>query len=484
MIKVPLIGRGATLINPKWDEDTPCIPTQVLTTSGENKISIRQAKKHMEDIRHYCITKSPNFASVTASVDHIILTPGHPMWETVAYTDGRAVYYGKGYFAETQKAQAAVNIHEVLHVALRHCQRAKALYDNITGAKHTGKNFNSYVWNLAVDACVNLATFSVPWVATPKCGVINFKDLLDEQTLKDWPPHTWSSEALYFNLMDQMEASKKGGKGSKQGQKISDMVDEIAKAMDDIRNGKASPGSLRGDVMAGEQQVKGECQDELRNWNARLSRAAAGERAGGLLRNALFDMPETPTPWESHLRRLVTQAVMPQTELTMCKPSRHMISNFAFAKQHQHRRTPFFPGSQPKKGIKSIVVCVDTSGSINEEILMRFCAEIQQIKAKVAAQITIISCDAEVHQIIDIPPFKSLQQAMTEVDWKLKGGGGTDFRPAVEAAEKIAGAACIVYLTDMMGPFPEKCSKPLVWAATMNVHDKPPCGHVVFLKDM
>lgn len=468
----------ATLINPKWDKDTPCIPTKVLTPAGPQKISIRQAEGYIDDIRHYCITKSPHFASVTASVRHVVLTPGHPMFETIAFTDGLSVFYGKGFFVESAKAQAAISIHEVLHVGLRHCQRGKKIREDRGGREFAGDSFDPYVWNLAVDAIVNMSVHSVSWVAEPSCGLYHFKDLVVEDDLKQWPAHTWSAESLYFYLMK----AKASGKGK--GKSIQEMAEAIAKAMDEIRNGTGSGKSIMGDVMSGLDQTMPESEADARNWNARITRAAAGERAGGILRNALFDLPDTPTPWESHLRRMVTSSVMPTTELTISRPSRTMLSKHAFTSKHSHLRTPFEPGVIPKKGIKTIVVCVDTSGSIDETMLKRFCAEIQQIRNKVGARIVIISCDAAVHQVIDIPRHKSLVQAMTEVNWELKGGGGTDFRPAVAEAEKVAGAACIVYLTDMMGPYPDKCSKPLIWAATHDPMGKPPCGRVIMLRDV
>lgn len=478
-MKGDLLNNGVVLINPKWDKDTPCIPTSVLLSTGtNNKLTVRQAEAHIDDIRHFCITKSPSFASVIASVQHIVITPGHSMFESIAYTNGLNVYYGKGFFAESAKAQAAIAIHEVLHVALRHCQRAIKLHKDSSGRAHTGKDFNPYGWNLAVDAIVNMSVFAASWVAQPKCGVVNFTDLLTPEELKDWPAHTWSSESLYFNIMDKAKS------GNGKGEDIQKAIGRIAKAIADVKNGTGSADSLLGDLAGSSPgDIEQDREEDTRNWNARLTRAAAGDRPGGFMRNALFDLPEVPTPWESHLRRMVTAAVMPTTELTPGKPSRHMLSKTAYGKCKAYR-IPYEPGSQPKKGIKSIVVCVDTSGSIDDDILKRFCAEIQAIRNKVAANVTIISCDADVHQIINIPTFKTISQAMAEVDWKLQGGGGTDFRPAVEAAEKVEGAACIVYLTDMCGPFPATCKKPLIWASTMDTKDKPPCGRVIFLKDM
>ena len=60
-----------------------------------------------------------------------------------------------------------------------------------------------------------------------------------------------------------------------------------------------------------------------------------------------------------------------------------------------------------------------------------------------------------------------------------KGGGGTDFRPPFEYVEREGiTPACLIYLTDGYGPFPQNPPPyPVLWAMTTDV--VPPWGEYV-----
>ncbi len=467
-------GKPVTLINPEWDKKTPCIPTAVLKAGGSaNKISLEEATEHLDKVRHYCIVKSPGFASIAASVKHIVLTPASNMFQHVAFTDGWSVWYGGGFFKEAIKAQAAIVIHEVLHVALRHPQRARKFMEN-QGHPYGGKNFNPHMWNIAADCVVNLSTLSLNWVEAPKCGIVKFENTLEAELLKLWPPHRWNLEKLYIQLMKQSEGKGRGKKA------VQELLEKIAKAMGNLKGDSDSfnPDALLGDVATVLGDVRPDTEAEGRNWNSRMERAAAGDSPGGMLRQALFDLPTTSTPWQTILRRWITAHVLPTTEPHVFKPSRAMISQWAFGKKRGHR-IHFDPGIQPSKGIKKMAVCIDTSGSITDEILHNFCAEIQTIRGKVGADIVIIPCDAAVGKIIEVGRHENLLQKVKANGGGFGGGGGTDFRPAVKVANETPGVAVIVYLTDMMGPYPETSKVPLIWAATHEPSSDPPCGRVI-----
>lgn len=495
------------LINPDWGRDTPCIPTSVITPSGPNKITMREARKRIDDVRQYCIIKSPSFASIAASVRHTVLTPKSNMFNHVAFTNGYEVWYGGGFFRETTKAQAAIVIHEVLHVALRHPQRGLAMCKN-TGHEFGGANFNPYIWNLAVDCVVNLATFSLDWVEPPRCGVVTFDDMVDSTLSEQWPAHKWSAEKLYTHFMREAQQGK--------NQTLQQLAKRLQDALDRIR-GKTSSGgddsneqqqesdgsrsnagggadsadkeenqsnfdsdSLLGDVATTlsvlEDIIRQDTDRESRNWKSKVHRASAGDRPGGILRSAVFDVPNVDTPWQVVLRRYMTSHVLPKTEPHLYKPGRQMLAETA-ASRNSSLRVPFSPGIQLQRGVKKIAACIDTSGSISEEVLSHFCAELQSLRNRVGADLVVIPADCEAYDPITILRYESVLEKI-KYQGGLRGGGGTDFRPAVDAAQKIEGVKLIVYLTDMMGNFPETCVVPLVWAATTDYGD-PPVGKIV-----
>ena len=74
----------------------------------------------------------------------------------------------------------------------------------------------------------------------------------------------------------------------------------------------------------------------------------------------------------------------------------------------------------------SLAVAIDTSGSINEELLGAFISEFRNIMQNFpAVQIELIIADAKVHGHYTF-------QGGEKIDFPIKGGGGTDYRPVFE----------------------------------------------------
>jgi predicted metal-dependent peptidase len=133
------------------------------------------------------------------------------------------------------------------------------------------------------------------------------------------------------------------------------------------------------------------------------------------------------------------------------------------------RRIPGMPGWA--REIESrIVICVDTSGSINKALLNAFMAECRAITSLAGITAVIISADAAVSQtILPGEPFPS----------ELGGGGGTDFEPALTEAVKHE-PDCVIYFTDGDGEFPTTCPLHVLWALTK--HCSVPFGEKIILE--
>jgi predicted metal-dependent peptidase len=124
-----------------------------------------------------------------------------------------------------------------------------------------------------------------------------------------------------------------------------------------------------------------------------------------------------------------------------------------------------------------IAVAVDTSGSMSKEDLVDGVSEIAGIcKAYGSIELTILSCDADVHTdcvIRDINDIENIQ---------LKGGGGTDFRPVFTwLKENKPNLKCLVFFTDGYGAFPESSEIHTLWGVTKGGAEKAafPFGEVV-----
>jgi predicted metal-dependent peptidase len=433
-------------------------------------------------VRQYCITRSPGFAGVALLPQYYLVDPkDENVGDQIAFTDGYGIYLCEKFFKETPKAQAFILIHEVMHVALRHPQRGLALRKKRINA---GLPWSSMVYNWAVDAIVNFALQKISsWAQEPSVKMITFESLLKAEVLQETPPHHWSAEKLFTYLMDELIMPKVMGGLSMPGQgDQQDQTDQAAKDWAKDKLPKGGGGMLDIEVPLESGMIPEETQADARNWEGRLKRAAAGDRAGGVMKEILFDIPTTKTPWRHILRRFIADAVMPQTQIRPSKPNRQNIALTAFKNNHRlEHPVPFTPAYQPKAGIRKIVVVIDTSGSITDELCEYFAGELQMLRSKLGSELTVITCDTEVHQTMVIQPFDDLR-AVIKANSGFKGRGGTDFRPGVAAAEKIPGAAVIVYLTDMMGPYPEKCRVPLLWASICESYTPPPCGRVVVLE--
>jgi predicted metal-dependent peptidase len=96
--------------------------------------------------------------------------------------------------------------------------------------------------------------------------------------------------------------------------------------------------------------------------------------------------------------------------------------------------------------IGSVVIGIDTSGSISKDCLTQFAAEINKI-SHLVSEITAMSCDCDVHEIVKVRKFENWLKKL-----QLKGGGGTSFDPVFEEVKKMKMAPeLLIYLTDGYG---------------------------------
>jgi predicted metal-dependent peptidase len=111
-------------------------------------------------------------------------------------------------------------------------------------------------------------------------------------------------------------------------------------------------------------------------------------------------------------------------------------------------------------GVGTIVIGVDTSGSIGQRELDQFAAEITAIadEAKPEA-IHVVYCDSAVQSVQEFGPSDPIQLAPA-------GGGGTDFRPVFQwVDDNSITPACLIYLTDLCClQYPQVPSYPVLWA--------------------
>ena len=333
------------------------------------------------------------------------------------YTNGKTIYIPPVFFELKPAEQRAVIVHEACHIAFSHLRRADKL------RSREGERFHNRLFNYAADLIINAAIEKTGeeghWLALP-AGVVRADDPSIKPLFEKAPAHTWSVEELYGELKEHS-------------------VEIPLTFVADL-----------GGIEGGGPDLSEEASEV---WRLRLKRAAQGSEPGSFLRKLAGEARPPQVDWVSVLRNFVVAHVMPTTMKTWSRPGRRTLAAGAGAQYID-------PSIERERGPRRLGVVVDTSGSIEDAVLKVFRTEINSLLKKTGAEMVLVAADAAVAQPVvlirdRIPP-----------SFEFKGGGGTDFRPALEEIEKHK-AGCCVYFTDLQGTFPEKRPRfPLLWAAT------------------
>ena len=144
-------------------------------------------------------------------------------------------------------------------------------------------------------------------------------------------------------------------------------------------------------------------------------------------------------------------------------------------KKTRRKESIRFPGSAGIKHKKkvSILVAVDTSGSVNKRELEDFFSEITHIY-KAGARITILECDSKI---------SANYEYTGKWDGTVHGRGGTDFKPVIDYYRKnIKDYAALVYFTDGECSIPDNVPRNTIWVITSaGDHEKTYPGRTLFI---
>ena len=193
-----------------------------------------------------------------------------------------------------------------------------------------------------------------------------------------------------------------------------------------------------------------------------VAKAAAAAKAMGKLPGSFQSMIdrilEPQLSWREHIRMQVTGKIGSRRETWETPNRRRLVLN----------PMVYMPG---RKGYGAeLVACfVDCSGSVSEDELATFFGEMTGILADVRPRrVLVIWCDAAVQRV----EWASNLDELAAIRVKgAPGRGGTSFIPPFEyLAENDIRPDTAVYLTDMMGPFPQDPKTyPVIWCATTDI---------------
>jgi predicted metal-dependent peptidase len=152
--------------------------------------------------------------------------------------------------------------------------------------------------------------------------------------------------------------------------------------------------------------------------------------------------------WRSALRRFLQSIAM--ADYTWTRPNtRYLASGL------------FLP-SMRSDACGTIVVAIDTSGSIDTVVLSQFESELRSIVDELKPRsVHVIYCDSDVCGAAEFGPDD-------QIDLIPCGGGGTRFAPVFEHIDREQiDPVALVYMTDLDGPMPDAApAYPVLWAST------------------
>jgi len=207
-------------------------------------------------------------------------------------------------------------------------------------------------------------------------------------------------------------------------------------------------------------------QEVRERLQAAVDHAEKAQRRGDIPGQVLRELGSSGrarVPWQRLLRRYAGSALA-RDDYALHRPDRRFIELDLVV-----------PGRW-SEGIGGLVVALDTSASISQELLGAVGAELRALAGQ-AQETRLIVADAQVQQVID---DMELERFLTK--GRVKGGGGTDHRP-VFAWMRQHGVRPDVFvgITDLYSRFPARAPGfPVLWLVPPR-HGEAPWGRVVEL---
>ena len=137
----------------------------------------------------------------------------------------------------------------------------------------------------------------------------------------------------------------------------------------------------------------------------------------------------------------------------------------------EHRRfSPDTPGVRTRRRL-NLLVGVDVSDSTNiTELREAFAQELMRIAGSRDARITVLYANSRIQRIAAFSGSPGTAQC-------YEGGGFTDLRPVFEYAKSMQPLpAAVIYLTDGIGPVPDRMDFPTLWVLTAAGEKPAPWG--------
>ncbi|MCI8342288.1 MAG: metallopeptidase [Firmicutes bacterium] len=358
-------------------------------------------------------------------------------------TDGQRLYFCSPYvLAEYKNEQEALNrayLHTVLHCIFRHM--------------FVSPEVNKELWNISADIAVENILNSLN-AKCIKCGKTQYQSKMLHLLKKDIKPFT--AERIYKHFIDKNYTSEETEKIKGYFQR-----DNHELWWPDSENGEKPENT-------DERQQKVDPETLLKEWEEiskmldvdleTLSKDTVG--TGDMSQN-LKALNRDKYDYRQFLRRF---SVRGEDLIINDEEFDYIYYTYGLEK---YGNMPLVEPLEYKdtEKICDFVVAIDTSGSVKGELVQRFLDKTYSILMMEESffkkiNLRIIQCDSEMQEEVVVTNKDEFEKYMHNM--KLKGFGGTDFRPVFKRVEELIEAKefkkfkGLIYFTDGYGTYPEK----------------------------
>lgn len=357
-----------------------------------------------------------------------------------AATDGYTTFYNPKFMDMlTERAQIVVVKHEILHAALLHAQAMRSLKKE---RRQKGNIAADFLVNSFIKQIGNLDDATIKEI-TEACGVFFLNDKFNVVD--------YSFEKLMRELPDDPEEQKKLGKSSGKSPKIQgDGYSDI------MELGEPTDGQATQKEIDRAQEMKQAFVQAVNQAKQQLKRQGKG---AGWLDRFLENLLESKVNWKAELFDFFKRQV--KEEQSWKRPNRRLLPS------------GYYYPTKTGLGAGKVGVAIDLSGSIGQEEVNIFMSELKHIfDVCHPEKVVLVGFDDGIRFVEELDEFPD--------NLKIKGGGGTDFRPVFKEFDKHDIDA-LVFMTDMYGPFPDSQSfpeYPVLFVSTSDIKEAP-FGRVV-----
>lgn len=326
------------------------------------------------------------------------------------WTDGINVYFNPEYVEQNDPFIEGDILEVVMHLAMQHISRRK--------------HRDLERWNEAADLSIRPL-------------VHQFFRQSPELEIQDKRFPDKAAEEIYELLEAQEQKKSQGGKGGQGGKP----------------QGK-QPGEQPGGMVEPDPQDQEEADEAANQWQRAVANAAekatkAGNMPGAIKRMIDQLIPAEKIDWRDIIRDMSRDAKS-KTSRSWSRVNR---------RRNGQDGDPVMPG-YADDNIYNLVIAFDVSGSVDEEMLRSMKSEVAGVLDQdILNQATLIAVDTRPQSI----------EVVTNSDgvlhWHPTGGGGTDFRSAMDLiAKDYPNSVGLLFLTDMeTSSFGKEPPFPVVW---------------------